>query len=96
MVYALGFTGVLPAGISNVGRDRTIVASTREKVAAYEEGFNKIRAATGIASIEELVATFISNEVLRRAPTYYCFLSYLCRPRHRPVCEHSSLRLRVY
>jgi hypothetical protein len=50
-------------GLSNVDRDRAIVASTREKVAAYEEGFNKIRAATGISSIEELVATFIQNEV---------------------------------
>ena len=50
-------------GLSNVDRDRAIVASTREKVAAYEEGFNKIRAATGISTIEELVTTFIQNEV---------------------------------
>lgn len=49
-------------GMTAVDRDRAIVASTRDKVAAYEEGFNKIRAATGIASIEELVATFIQNE----------------------------------
>ncbi len=50
-------------GATLVDRDRAAMNATRDKVAAYEEDFNKIRAATGIASIEELVATFIQSEV---------------------------------
>lgn len=47
---------------ASLERDRLAMMATKDKVASYEEGFNKIRAATGISGIEELVTTFISNE----------------------------------
>jgi hypothetical protein len=37
-------------------------SSTFERVQNFEEAFNKIKAATGITDIEELVRTFIKNE----------------------------------
>jgi hypothetical protein len=47
------------------------VQVNKTRVTEYEEGFNKIRAATGIASIEDLVDAFTKNEV--------SFVDHLCR-----------------
>ncbi len=46
-----------------LGRDKATVQANKDRVLAYEDGFNKIRAATNIATIEELVDTFTKNEV---------------------------------
>jgi hypothetical protein len=50
------------ASWSATGTDRHEVMNSYERVQNFEEAFNKIRAATGISDIEELVKTFISNE----------------------------------
>ena len=46
-----------------LSRDKATVQANKDRVLAYEDGFNKIRAATNIATIEELVDTFTKNEV---------------------------------
>ncbi len=46
----------------NVAKDKANVQVSVEKVQSYEEAFHKIKAATGIADIDELVTTFIANE----------------------------------
>jgi len=46
---------------SDTARSQTTTA-TQEKVAAYEEAFARIQAATGICDIDELVQTFVNGE----------------------------------
>uniref|UniRef100_A0A0G4G626 ODAD1 central coiled coil region domain-containing protein n=1 Tax=Chromera velia CCMP2878 TaxID=1169474 RepID=A0A0G4G626_9ALVE len=46
----------------NVLKDKGQIRASLEKIAAYEESFAKIQAATGISDIDELVSTFISAE----------------------------------
>jgi hypothetical protein len=57
----------LRANLSRVqaalSRDKATVQTNKTRVGEYEEGFSKIRAATGIASIEDLVDAFTKNEV---------------------------------
>merc|ERR1719247_2776380 len=43
-------------------KDKVNIQVSIEKVQNFEEAFNKIKAATGINDIEELVRTFIKNE----------------------------------
>eukprot|EP00968_Pinguiococcus_pyrenoidosus_P021803 scaffold2923_cov313-Pinguiococcus_pyrenoidosus.AAC.11 len=43
-------------------QDRAEVETSEKRVQNFEEAFNKIRAATGIQDVEELVRTFIKNE----------------------------------
>lgn len=43
-------------------KEKTETQSSLERVQNFEEAFNKIKAATGISDIEELVRTFIKNE----------------------------------
>jgi DNA repair exonuclease SbcCD ATPase subunit len=49
-------------GMWGLNKEKAAVQTSLERVQSYEEAFNKIKAATGIADIEELVATFIANE----------------------------------
>jgi len=42
--------------------DRTDVLASLERIQNFEEAFNKIKAATGVSDIDELVKTFIKNE----------------------------------
>lgn len=49
-------------GVWNIAKDKANVAASIDKVQSYEEAFNKIKAATGISDIQELVNTFIANE----------------------------------
>ena len=46
----------------SIAKDKANVAASIDKVQSYEEAFNKIKAATGISDIQELVNTFIANE----------------------------------
>jgi hypothetical protein len=54
-----GDTGTGKLGNANEKGD---VMKSLERVQNFEEAFNKIKAATGISEIEELVRTFIKNE----------------------------------
>ena len=47
---------------SSAAKDKAAVQLSLEKVHMYEDAFNKIRGATGIYNIDELVAAFIANE----------------------------------
>mmetsp|Transcript_2733 Transcript_2733/g.5619 ORF Transcript_2733/g.5619 Transcript_2733/m.5619 type:complete len:535 (-) Transcript_2733:51-1655(-) len=47
---------------SEVTKERAEAQSAQERVQNFEEAFQKIKAATGITDIEELVRTFIKNE----------------------------------
>jgi DNA repair exonuclease SbcCD ATPase subunit len=60
---SLGQSGKLD-GSEKTGKhgDRTDVLASMERIQNFEEAFNKIRAATGISDIEELVKNFIKNE----------------------------------
>ena len=49
-------------GVWSIAKDKANVAASMDKVQSYEEAFNKIKAATGISDIQELVNTFIANE----------------------------------
>ena len=49
-------------GTWGAAKDKVSVQVSIEKVQNFEEAFNKIKAATGISDIEELVRTFIKNE----------------------------------
>ena len=49
-------------GVWSIAKDKANVAASIDKVQSYEEAFNKIKAATGISDIQELVNTFIANE----------------------------------
>merc|ERR1712054_143365 len=49
-------------GAWGIAKDKANVQVSIEKVQNFEEAFNKIKAATGISDIEELVSTFIKNE----------------------------------
>ncbi|GBG32774.1 Coiled-coil domain-containing protein 63 [Hondaea fermentalgiana] len=49
-------------GVWSMAKDKANVAATEMKVQSYEEAFNKIKAATGITDVDELVKTFIQNE----------------------------------
>ena len=44
------------------GTANTIDIHSVERIQNFEEAYNKIKAATGITDIEELVRTFIKNE----------------------------------
>lgn len=46
----------------NSTNDKMDVVNSYERVQNFEEAFNKIKAATGITDIDELVRTFIKNE----------------------------------
>jgi hypothetical protein len=68
---ALGDTSGSAAGSPKKGKKNTMRETSKEKSEAqasilrvqnFEEAFNKIKAATGISDIEELVRTFIKNE----------------------------------
>ena len=50
------------AGNWNIAKDKANQAATAEKVQSYEEAFEKIKAATEINDIDELVTTFIDAE----------------------------------
>merc|ERR1712166_616057 len=50
------------AGNWNIAKDKAQQAATAEKVQSYEEAFEKIKAATEINDIDELVTTFIDAE----------------------------------
>lgn len=50
------------SGTWTAGTDKMEATTTYERVQNFEEAFNKIRSATGITDIEELVKTFIKNE----------------------------------
>lgn len=45
-----------------MAKDKVNIQVSIEKVQNFEEAFNRIKAATGISDIEELVKTFIKNE----------------------------------
>merc|ERR1711871_828471 len=49
-------------GAWNMAKDKVDIQVSMERVQNFEEAFNKIKAATGISDIEELVRTFIKNE----------------------------------
>lgn len=49
-------------GAWNMAKDKVNIQVSIEKVQNFEEAFNRIKAATGISDIEELVKTFIKNE----------------------------------
>ena len=49
-------------GAWGLAKDKVDVQVSMERVQNFEEAFNKIKAATGISDIEELVRTFIKNE----------------------------------
>eukprot|EP00297_Palpitomonas_bilix_P000891 CAMPEP_0113874464 /NCGR_PEP_ID=MMETSP0780_2-20120614/4349_1 /TAXON_ID=652834 /ORGANISM="Palpitomonas bilix" /LENGTH=551 /DNA_ID=CAMNT_0000860241 /DNA_START=138 /DNA_END=1793 /DNA_ORIENTATION=+ /assembly_acc=CAM_ASM_000599 len=49
-------------GAWNIAKDRAMQQSAVEKVRSYEEAFERIKEATGIADIDELVTTFIEAE----------------------------------
>jgi len=49
-------------GAWGIAKDKADVQVSMERVQNFEEAFNKIKAATGITDIEELVRTFIKNE----------------------------------
>lgn len=49
-------------GVWSMAKDKANVAATEMKVQSYEEAFNRIKAATGITDVDELVKTFIQNE----------------------------------
>jgi len=50
------------AGNWNIAKDKANQAATAEKVQSFEEAFEKIKAATEINDIDELVTTFIDAE----------------------------------
>jgi len=50
------------SGNWNIAKDKAQQAATAEKVQSYEEAFEKIKAATEINDIDELVTTFINAE----------------------------------
>jgi hypothetical protein len=50
------------SGNWNIAKDKAQQAATAEKVQSFEEAFEKIKAATEINDIEELVTTFINAE----------------------------------
>jgi len=50
------------SGTWNQNADKMDVLASYERVQNFEEAFNKIKAATGITDIDELVKTFIKNE----------------------------------
>lgn len=65
------FTATLPksseedmkkSGTWNQNAEKKDVLASYERVQNFEEAFNKIKAATGITDIDELVKTFIKNE----------------------------------
>ena len=65
------FTATLPngseddlkkSGTWNQNAEKMDVLASYERVQNFEEAFNKIKAATGITDIDELVKTFIKNE----------------------------------
>lgn len=45
-----------------IGKDKANIQVSQDKVASYEEAFNKIQSATGIGDIDELVDKFIEAE----------------------------------
>jgi hypothetical protein len=49
-------------GAWGIAKEKVAIQVSIEKVQNFEEAFNKIKAATGINDIEELVRTFIKNE----------------------------------
>jgi hypothetical protein len=49
-------------GAWSMAKDKVNIQVSIEKVQSFEEAFNRIKAATGISDIEELVKTFIKNE----------------------------------
>merc|ERR1711988_332440 len=49
-------------GAWGLAKDKVEIQVSMERVQNFEEAFNKIKAATGINDIEELVRTFIKNE----------------------------------
>jgi len=49
-------------GAWGMAKDKVNIQVSIEKVQNFEEAFNKIKAATGISDIEELVSTFCKNE----------------------------------
>ena len=46
----------------HLAKDKTQTAMAAERVESYEEAFNKIKQATGITDIDDLVTTFIAAE----------------------------------
>jgi uncharacterized phage infection (PIP) family protein YhgE len=50
------------SGLADKSADRSDVLAQLERIQNFEEAFNKIKSATGISDIEELVKTFIKNE----------------------------------
>ena len=58
-------TRATSAGITAMdlnGTTNTIDVHSVERIQNFEEAYNKIKSATGITDIEELVRTFIKNE----------------------------------
>uniref|UniRef100_A0A7S1XXH8 ODAD1 central coiled coil region domain-containing protein n=1 Tax=Phaeomonas parva TaxID=124430 RepID=A0A7S1XXH8_9STRA len=49
-------------GTRQLMKDREAAETSMKRVQNFEEAFNKIRAATGIQDVDELVRTFIKNE----------------------------------
>ena len=49
-------------GVWQMAKDKAGIHMAELKVQSYEEAFNRIKAATGITDIDQLVTTFISNE----------------------------------
>merc|ERR1719284_401686 len=52
----------LSRGAWGIAKEKVDMQVSMERVQNFEEAFNKIKAATGISDIEELVRTFIKNE----------------------------------
>merc|ERR1712065_122820 len=48
--------------MKSTSHDRQDVLASLERIQNFEEAFNKIKAATGVSDIDELVKTFIKNE----------------------------------
>ena len=46
----------------SASHDRQDVLASLERIQNFEEAFNKIKSATGVTDIDELVKTFIKNE----------------------------------
>lgn len=49
-------------GERDLARDRSRMLEETERASSFEEAFSKIRAATGIDNVEDLVASFVKGE----------------------------------
>merc|ERR1712232_1542439 len=54
--------GEATKGITDTQKPQLATTANQEKVASFEEAFDRIQAATGISDIDELVQTFLDSE----------------------------------